>query len=291
MKNSETLLPVTPNLQEITEAENTRKLAESTEKTRRQSFWAKIIISLIIISAVIIYRVNKIEIKWEEILLFVLAVIPWFSSFTETFKVGKDGIEIKYLEEKLDKLQTEVKTEIKPLAQEAKELAVANEDRVSDVREIATTAQVAALRGVGKKPVIEQPEFGRASDHSEKTFFNADDPQKGQWGGKTVDEETNRRISARVEKISGEDYFRRIIVRVESTDPVNNPLTGKVTFHLHPTFDEPVINVRVIRGIAETKLVAYGAFTIGAEADEGKTKLELDLTKELDDGKDPFFKR
>lgn len=30
-------------------------------------------------------------------------------------------------------------------------------------------------------------------------------------------------------------------------------------------------------GIAEDKIVSYGAFTIGAETDNGQTRLELDL--------------
>lgn len=42
--------------------------------------------------------------------------------------------------------------------------------------------------------------------------------------------------------------------------------------------------------MTESIWISDGAFTIGAEADNRETKLELDLD-ELDDGKDQVFKR
>ena len=51
-------------------------------------------------------------------------------------------------------------------------------------------------------------------------------------------------------------------------------------FHLHDTFlnPDPVINVE--KGMAVLKLSAvWGAFTAGAELDNGKTQLELDLAE------------
>jgi hypothetical protein len=48
-----------------------------------------------------------------------------------------------------------------------------------------------------------------------------------------------------------------------------------VRFYLHPTFREPVADVRVQKGVASLDRVAWGAFTVGAEI--GATRLELDL--------------
>ena len=115
-----------------------------------------------------------------------------------------------------------------------------------------------------------------------------DDLQKGRWGGRPSNNE--RMISATVEKIPDKNYHRKIIVTVESINPDKNPLTGKVTFHLHPSFEKNVYEENVVDGIARTEIISYGAFTIGAEADNGSTKLELDLAH-LDDNQDPFFKR
>jgi len=51
-----------------------------------------------------------------------------------------------------------------------------------------------------------------------------------------------------------------------------------VQFYLHPTFANPVQTVPVRYGVARLDLKAWGSFTAGAVADEGKTRLELDLS-------------
>jgi hypothetical protein len=55
------------------------------------------------------------------------------------------------------------------------------------------------------------------------------------------------------------------------------PLTGEVQFHLHQSFPNQVLSRRVRNGFATCQLSAYGAFTVGAVADQGRTQLELDL--------------
>ena len=56
------------------------------------------------------------------------------------------------------------------------------------------------------------------------------------------------------------------------------PLKGLVKFHLHNTFLNPDPIIAVQDGKAVLKLSkVYGAFTVGAEADDGQTLLELDL--------------
>lgn len=101
-----------------------------------------------------------------------------------------------------------------------------------------------------------------------------DDPQKGQWGGKSI--ANKRSISATVSPLPlGNEYFL-VRITVQSVD-ANDPLEGKVRFHLHPTFADSTPLVPVRDGKAELELVAWGAFTVGAEADGGATALELDL--------------
>ncbi|HYR27029.1 MAG TPA: pYEATS domain-containing protein, partial [Thermoanaerobaculia bacterium] len=84
---------------------------------------------------------------------------------------------------------------------------------------------------------------------------------------------------ATVTRIQGaEDYFR-IALTVRSTNPAD-PLRDAVQFFLHPTFrnPRPIVNVGP-NGMAELHLTAWGAFTVGAITDNGKTKLELDLSE------------
>lgn len=102
------------------------------------------------------------------------------------------------------------------------------------------------------------------------------DPQKGRWGGKA--ETKYRMLTATIKQITDNEWAD-IILRVESTDQNNHPLKGVVVFHLHPTFTNTSPVIIVIGGIAELKIKAWGAFTVGAEADGGTTQLELDLEK------------
>ena len=110
------------------------------------------------------------------------------------------------------------------------------------------------------------------------------DPQKGKWGGNSTNNE--RRISAEVKTTTNPSLFHVSII-VESTN-VDNPLNGIVNFHLHPTFSNPhpVISVRNGKAVLDLRKV-YGAFTVGADLDNGKTFLELNLAK-LPDAPEEF---
>lgn len=113
-----------------------------------------------------------------------------------------------------------------------------------------------------------------------------DDPWKGVFGGNQ--ESNNRRITASVVPMTGGSDWYKIHLVVESTSPKNSPLKGNVQFFLHDSFhnDRPVVTVRQ-DGIAELYLKAWGAFTVGVLADDGKTRLELDLS-ELPDAPHKF---
>ncbi len=111
-----------------------------------------------------------------------------------------------------------------------------------------------------------------------------DDPQKGRWGG--TPSRLGRILRANVSEIST-DWFD-VQVAVEAT--TGAPLEGTVDFHLHPTFPKTVETVPVKDGRAVLRFGAYGAFTIGAVADEGRTKLELDLAQ-LPDAPRRFVER
>ncbi len=104
----------------------------------------------------------------------------------------------------------------------------------------------------------------------------ADDPQKGKWKGEP--ERNDRRLSATATPMPGNNELFKVVLKVISTNP-SMPLRNFVVFHLHPSFLNPNPKIYVIDGIATLELVAWGAFTVGAETDSGSTQLELDLAE------------
>ncbi len=109
-----------------------------------------------------------------------------------------------------------------------------------------------------------------------QTTFNfsldPDDPNKGQFG--SLDSSNGRQLAASVSASAGEWFV--VDLSIVSTVPTL-VLDGEVEFHLHPTFRSRVKTVKVVNGIAKLRISAWGAFTVGAVADGGATRLELDL--------------
>lgn len=113
------------------------------------------------------------------------------------------------------------------------------------------------------------------TEKSGKQISYPDDPQKGKWGGYA--DVNGRHLRAEVLKKNIEGYYR---VKLTVTGDIDNPINGLVKFHLHDTFHNPDPIIAVKNNIAELHLNwVYGAFTVGAEADNGQTKLELDLSE------------
>jgi TIR domain-containing protein/pYEATS domain-containing protein involved in immunity/CobQ/CobB/MinD/ParA family nucleotide binding protein len=100
-----------------------------------------------------------------------------------------------------------------------------------------------------------------------------DDPQKGQWGG--ASQRGGRQLTAGVAD-QGNGWFLVGLTVAQVDGP---PLVGEVEFHLHSSFHPSIIRVPVRNGHATLKCPAWGAFTVGASADEGRTQLELDLAQ------------
>ncbi|HEX2781365.1 MAG TPA: pYEATS domain-containing protein, partial [Gemmatimonadaceae bacterium] len=101
-----------------------------------------------------------------------------------------------------------------------------------------------------------------------------DDPRKDMFGGRSV--ANGRTISATVTPIKGDRDWFDVEIDVRPT-PGAPPVAGEVTFYLHPTFNPPIKLVVAHDGVASLSLVSYGAFTVGAIADDGATELEFDL--------------
>lgn len=100
------------------------------------------------------------------------------------------------------------------------------------------------------------------------------DPNLGQFGGAAS--AGGRELSAQVQPLNSSGQTCAVTIRVRSLDPAR-PLSGPVRIHLHPTFDPAVREALLKNGEAELRIIAAGVFTIGAEADDGATRLELNL--------------
>ncbi len=129
----------------------------------------------------------------------------------------------------------------------------------------ANVAQSAALLGIGG------PGFPNAAGLSDAVDAKPAAPP-------APPQARNRALQARIGVVPGRTALFAVNLRVVSTQPENDPLRGTVEFFLHPTFhsDRAVVPVGA-DGVAELNLVAWGAFPVSAIADEGKTRLGLDL--------------
>jgi thiamine phosphate synthase YjbQ (UPF0047 family) len=109
-------------------------------------------------------------------------------------------------------------------------------------------------------------------------IINNEDPQKGQWKSKAINNERELKATW-TEETKG---LYHISLQVVSTNPKKNPLKeGEyILFALHNTFGNPPFKlVKVEKESAELSFYCYGSFTVGVFADNGKTELELDLAE------------
>jgi hypothetical protein len=142
--------------------------------------------------------------------------------------------------------------------------------------------------GIGKSDIAESGIMFAAAEEVTPGSV-AGDPWKNQFGGASVN--NNRQLRAEVKRMPNNPDLFSIRLTVSSMNAAKFPLQGVIQFFLHPTFknERPVIPVGP-NGVAELILTAWGAFTVGALADGGETKLELDLS-ELTDAPADFRNR
>jgi len=104
-----------------------------------------------------------------------------------------------------------------------------------------------------------------------------DDPHKGAFGGSPV--ANGRSLQANIKPRAGTLSSACWVELIVSSVDASHPLTGDVTFFLHPSFGRhEQYDVEVENGVARDTILSWGAFTVGVIADGGATKLELDLS-------------
>lgn len=102
------------------------------------------------------------------------------------------------------------------------------------------------------------------------------DDNKQQFGG--VDIANGKRLEAVVEPLGDDGQLCGVTLRVRAL-PGEAAIEGAVVFHLHPSFSQPMVRVQGLDGVAETRIIAAGAFTVGAVVESDGTRLELDLSE------------
>lgn len=192
------------------------------------------------------------RVDYQTLLFFAAAAIFILLERVKKINIGKDGIEAEFVE------------------------------KFKDIQEIVRENTSVIASGIGGKQKIQSKGVSKALTNANlinKEILDPTDPQKGRFGGKSVNNE--RKISASVIPSKSSPGNYKIKLKVESTNS-SNRLQGNVVFYLHNTFTQNERYVKVQGGVAELDLIAYGAFTVGAVADNGNTLLELDLSQDED---------
>jgi hypothetical protein len=242
------------------------------------------------------------------LLYLALPVVLLMLRSADAFSIGKDGITWKRrVEQKLDEASQQLGR--------TREQIGATQERIAETQQQIHATQLVLAHGPGGRhsagagePAGRMPQRrdagrepramdGRDADAAAAAELHAvvarereegrdpEDPQKGHWGGER--RRNGRILHATVTRVPQNREWFTVRLEVRSLDPERNPLTGRVRFHLHPSFHPAEVEVPVAGSVAILERVAWGAFTVGAEADGGETPLELDLA-ELDEAPAEF---
>jgi MinD-like ATPase involved in chromosome partitioning or flagellar assembly len=154
------------------------------------------------------------------------------------------------------------------------------EDAASFLKTADSSTQRLVVVGAGEVPTLLRDALSLDGDEAAiaeriavavRTTPRDGDPHHGAFGGAST--RRGRTLTA-----TFADAFH-VTLRVRAT-PRGAPLAGSVRFHLHPMLPNPVRDVPVKDGAADLELALPVPFTVGAEADDGKTPLELYVVKE-----------
>lgn len=155
----------------------------------------------------------------------------------------------------------------------------ATDAKVADTtkKALENKATIRALKEVQKehslKVLAVQPTATRP--FSQLTSIANDDPQKGQWGGQSINNGYD--LTASVNAVDSDNDLFRVLLRVQYTESAPVKPNDSVTFHLHDTFVPSTRQVPFQGREATLELPAWGAFTVGAVT-ANQTQLELDLS-------------
>jgi MinD-like ATPase involved in chromosome partitioning or flagellar assembly len=216
-------------------------------------------------------RARRVNVAWDQDLTLGA---PWEEEFHEM--LSRSPVMILLQGEELRTGQAE---EMGLALAQGKRVIPVVAPGVSPTRLPLHLRQVLALQlpAEGLEQPLDQLAKAVRPDGAPLYAADADDPQKGQWGGRA--QVWGRELVAAVTAPSPSWFRVDLEVRPNAGAA---PIDGEVTFHLHPTFVPSARTVTVVDGVARTTVHAWGAFTVGAECDGCRTQLELDLATLVD---------
>lgn len=203
-------------------------------------------------------------------LYLVIKALTGRIEISQEIGIGKDGITLKGIAEKLKETEQKAEDAQKNLNSF---IALGGAGSKEVLYELRTKKE---KQTVTPSSIKELDQMLKADDTGKPKLEYPDDPQKYKWGG--LNKSKGRELNAIITSTPGPIPLYKIELIVVSTSAFH-PLTGTVRFHLHPTFPNNIQEVEVVNGKATLQLISYGSFTVGAEADNGQTELELDLAE------------
>ena len=257
---------------------NQSKTDAENPVVQRKQLRTRYIFSGLMFLAFILTLFNPLgkDLSRDSLIFLGLAIIPWLSEFVASFKVSAGGVEVTLPQLQSVEAKANAAFEAAKNPRVPKPIPAARDDIRKSLTGKRTTREEEPAESTRRRGGV-----------NSALAVDPDDPNKILFGHNPRN--NDRKLSVKIEKIPGESFYRRVNMRVESTNP-QKPLEGEVIFYLHPTFTSPKYSVDVENGVAEDTIVSYGVFTIGAVADNGETRLGFNLY-ELNDHRDAFFNR
>ena len=249
-----------------------------------------------------IYRICKLSCDIDKALggttlaYFAGAIGFILLPYAKSFEFLGNKIDLTSLEEKQEVLDLKLR-DVASVGREGREQIESLEEKVDTLKQDFTGVSPSAAIGLQRplnivpvaRPAGQEPPPASAPEQDEAASLRVairgirpgnveDDLWKGQFGRRRS--ANHRKLSATVRPIRGDrNYFNVVLTVAPTVDSA--PLTGPVCFFLHDTFPKyrrivsPSAN-----GVAALEINSWGAFTVGALADGGKTRLELDLSED-----------
>ena len=210
-------------------------------------------------SPMVLSKESDIRVDSSTLLLLSFSVLPWIFPFIKSLKWGDLEVQFRDLQAQVNGVERKV-------------------DVIEDQGLLP-----------GRPDTKHKKTKHKLTAELIKTDDWNTDPNKGKFGGRS--EWNGRALSAVIEPAAGpRSAACHVTLSVVSTNQ-ERPLAGTVTFHLHPTFGKYAkYTVPVTDGMATDTITSWGVFTVGVDADDGETKLELDLAS-VRGGTDKFYEQ
>ncbi|MBZ9603105.1 pYEATS domain-containing protein [Phyllobacterium chamaecytisi] len=221
------------------------------------------------------------EPTWQFIALLGFASVCVALPLLSKVNFSKDGgsVEVSNPIELIDQMETRAQAARSESFEQTRKQIGALSVQISELLAKLENGPVSpgAPSEPGSKDALEKIE---PSMHEIRALLPAptivDDPQKGRFGGQ--ESNPSRALSAKVSPSDLNPRWQKVIFTLKATD--RRPLKGAYAyFFLHDTFEPNAYRVKIRPGSFSVSFeaTAVGAFTVGVIADDGDTKLELDL--------------